>query len=354
MASFTRQLDVAQTGDDLILKYTLDASASPLARQPVFTIQELSKPEDEKTASYMRVQPAEMRSRDKPNQFGFDWKLNSETLHVKIHVYSDLAGDQPDDPSLSTFLWEDPEDLTVSGILNKGPTKLRVWPQPVPVTLLDKFMASLCLPDSTPNPGCEAGQAQHDRWIKWLADAFAKPMYADKIEGAIGCMQGGKTTCSHVLGIAFRHFGIPAKYTTGRGDTCVPMPSKSPFVKTVTPDSFPRLGDPYFIGSPTDWTKHSHHAIFGGTGVVRKPPGVGSYSGGWANPKDPMGRTDAGPYSGPSPLRLGDDGASIIIGAPPDAFGLGGNEKKIYWYTDMWAFFAAKSDEIKLVKEGLA
>src|SRR5262245_33410923 len=59
-------------------------------------------------------------------------------------------------------------------------------PKP-PKTLLEKCVESFMLPDSTPNPGCEAGQAQHDRWMKWLANAFPAPgVFAKDIAGALG------------------------------------------------------------------------------------------------------------------------------------------------------------------------
>jgi len=133
MGSFSRQLDVEQRGDDFILKYCLEATAQPLQKRPIFTIQELAKPEDEKTAMYARVQYATVPTND-PQKYGFEWKLNEATLHIKIHVYSDLADNQVDDPKLGTFLWEDPEDLTSTGLLNKGLTKVRVWPAPADPT----------------------------------------------------------------------------------------------------------------------------------------------------------------------------------------------------------------------------
>src|SRR5262249_4643199 len=97
-------------------------------------------------------------------------------------------------------------------------------PQTPPRTLLEKCAASLCLPDGTPNPGCEAGQAQHDRWIRWLANAFPYPgVFAKDIAGAANCLTVQRcTTCSHVLNVAFRHFGIPAKYYNGSGPSIVP------------------------------------------------------------------------------------------------------------------------------------
>lgn len=126
MASFTRQLDVERRGDDFILKYVLDTSASPLAKAPVFKVLEIAKPEDA-NRSYMRVQPAEMRSQSLPNQFGFEWKLNPDTLKVNIKVYSELGDQEVDNPA--NLLWQDvDEDLTVNSVLNKGSTRLRVRP----------------------------------------------------------------------------------------------------------------------------------------------------------------------------------------------------------------------------------
>ena len=229
-------------------------------------------------------------------------------------------------------------------------------PPTPPKTLLEKCVASFMLPDSTPNPGCEAGQAQHDRWMKWLADAFPAPgVFADKIEGALGCLQGGQTTCTHVLYKVYAHFGIPSKYwpATGGDASIIPAWWKNQYIKTITPDSLPRRGDPCYVADPKAHWTHAHHAIFDSR-ASDNPPSVGGYSGGWANPKAPMASYDAGPYKTPSPLAQDDAGTMILIGTPPDAHGLGGSQKKIWWYTDMWAFFRDHSAEIKPVKEGLA
>src|SRR5262245_30656588 len=100
--------------------------------------------------------------------------------------------------------------------------KVNLSNPPKEKTLLELCVESLA--NNTPPPDTsDAANAVHELWLQWLSSAIGTGVYAKDIEGAIATLnavnaQGHHlTTCTCVMYVCLRHFGIPAKkYVSGQ------------------------------------------------------------------------------------------------------------------------------------------
>jgi hypothetical protein len=208
----------------------------------------------------------------------------------------------------------------------------------------EKTLLELCvdsLANNTPPADTSDGaKAVHERWLQWLASAFGTGVYAKDIEGAIATLnavndQGHHlTTCTCVMYVCLRHFGIPAKkYVSGQtGPTnIVPASWDQPYRRVITKTTLPRPGDPIFIGGVDN--KPAHHAFFGNVVSTGDSPVVTNYAGGQATVSNYHTTIDAKPY--PCHLKQDDKGTKIYVG-----------DRQLRWFTDMWSFFKDHHSEI--------